>query len=124
MLYIVTLNLVQFFAANGFPCPTLHNPSDHYLRIINKDFEMVSKFWVWLVFIWEIKIQWKTWNLYDSFYCLQDDVEEGFGKRVTTEKAIGILLKSYKSSQIRNQVNKEVAKISESVSFMLHSSPS
>ncbi|MED6202915.1 ATP-binding cassette sub- G member 1, partial [Stylosanthes scabra] len=29
----------QFFASNGFPCPTLHNPSDHYLRIINKDFE-------------------------------------------------------------------------------------
>nr|KYP61160.1 ABC transporter G family member 11 [Cajanus cajan] len=29
----------QFFASNGFPCPTLYNPSDHYLRIINKDFE-------------------------------------------------------------------------------------
>ncbi|MED6141921.1 ATP-binding cassette sub- G member 1, partial [Stylosanthes scabra] len=29
----------QFFASSGFPCPTLHNPSDHYLRIINKDFE-------------------------------------------------------------------------------------
>ncbi|XP_061355519.1 uncharacterized protein LOC133300048 [Gastrolobium bilobum] len=29
----------QFFALNGFPCPTHHNPSDHYLRIINKDFE-------------------------------------------------------------------------------------
>lgn len=41
--YIVTLDSVQFFAANGFPCPTLHNPSDHYLRIINKDFELVSK---------------------------------------------------------------------------------
>eukprot|EP01018_Ginkgo_biloba_P007521 Gb_18495 [translate_table: standard] len=29
----------QFFAANGFPCPSLRNPSDHYLRIINSDFE-------------------------------------------------------------------------------------
>ncbi|XP_031397378.1 ABC transporter G family member 11-like isoform X2 [Punica granatum] len=28
-----------FFASNGFPCPTLRNPSDHYLRTINKDFE-------------------------------------------------------------------------------------
>ncbi|KAH1082648.1 hypothetical protein J1N35_022409 [Gossypium stocksii] len=27
------------FATNGFPCPTLRNPSDHYLRTINKDFE-------------------------------------------------------------------------------------
>ncbi|CAJ1936086.1 unnamed protein product [Sphenostylis stenocarpa] len=29
----------QFFASNGFPCPSLYNPSDHYLRIINKDFK-------------------------------------------------------------------------------------
>ncbi|KAJ4951422.1 hypothetical protein NE237_028254 [Protea cynaroides] len=29
----------QFFALNGFPCPTLMNPSDHFLRTINKDFE-------------------------------------------------------------------------------------
>ncbi|KAK2383521.1 ABC transporter G family member [Trifolium repens] len=72
----------QFFTANGFPCPTLHNPSDHYLRIINKDFEM--------------------------------DVEEGSGKGMTTEEAIGILVKSYKSSKIRNRVKKEVAKITES----------
>ncbi|XP_024178053.1 ABC transporter G family member 1 [Rosa chinensis] len=30
----------QFFASNGFPCPTLRNPSDHYLRTINKDFDV------------------------------------------------------------------------------------
>ncbi|XVF59010.1 hypothetical protein PTKIN_Ptkin07bG0239500 [Pterospermum kingtungense] len=28
-----------FFATNGFPCPALRNPSDHYLRTINKDFD-------------------------------------------------------------------------------------
>ncbi|KAM7249994.1 hypothetical protein ACFE04_021877 [Oxalis oulophora] len=29
----------QFFSINGFPCPTLQNPSDHFLKTINKDFE-------------------------------------------------------------------------------------
>ncbi|KAJ4845029.1 hypothetical protein Tsubulata_031431, partial [Turnera subulata] len=29
----------EFFALNGFPCPTLQNPSDHYLKTINKDFD-------------------------------------------------------------------------------------
>uniref|UniRef100_J3MK27 ABC transporter domain-containing protein n=1 Tax=Oryza brachyantha TaxID=4533 RepID=J3MK27_ORYBR len=30
---------IGFFEANGFPCPLRMNPSDHFLRMINKDFE-------------------------------------------------------------------------------------
>ncbi|KAL5197860.1 hypothetical protein ABZP36_001372, partial [Zizania latifolia] len=30
---------IEFFDANGFPCPLRMNPSDHFLRMINKDFE-------------------------------------------------------------------------------------
>ncbi|XAR49467.1 Lipopolysaccharide-transporting ATPase [Bertholletia excelsa] len=29
----------QFFAINGFPCPTLQNPADHFLKTINTDFD-------------------------------------------------------------------------------------
>ncbi|KAG6524203.1 hypothetical protein ZIOFF_014095 [Zingiber officinale] len=32
----------EFFASNSFACPSLHNPSDHHLRTINKDFDTVS----------------------------------------------------------------------------------
>uniref|UniRef100_A0A0E0LJE9 ABC transporter domain-containing protein n=2 Tax=Oryza punctata TaxID=4537 RepID=A0A0E0LJE9_ORYPU len=33
---------IEFFDANGFPCPLRRNPSDHFLRMINKDFEGAS----------------------------------------------------------------------------------
>ncbi|MBA0789119.1 hypothetical protein Gotri_000114 [Gossypium trilobum] len=31
-----------FFARAGFPCPALRNPSDHFLRCINSDFDKVK----------------------------------------------------------------------------------
>ncbi|CAN4114891.1 unnamed protein product [Withania somnifera] len=33
----------EFFAVNGFPCPYRRNPSDHYLRTINKDFDDIEE---------------------------------------------------------------------------------
>ncbi|XP_051127110.1 ABC transporter G family member 1-like [Andrographis paniculata] len=35
-----TMGANEFFASNGFVCPPMRNPSDHYLRTINKDFDM------------------------------------------------------------------------------------
>ncbi|GAB4842689.1 ABC transporter G member 11 [Ancistrocladus abbreviatus] len=32
----------EFFAKAGFPCPPLRNPSDHFLRCINSDFDKVK----------------------------------------------------------------------------------
>ncbi|KHN26508.1 ABC transporter G family member 11-like [Glycine soja] len=29
----------KFFSSNGFPCSSLHSPSDHFVKTINKDFE-------------------------------------------------------------------------------------
>lgn len=33
---------VEFFAEAGFPCPSRRNPSDHFLRCINSDFDSVT----------------------------------------------------------------------------------
>ncbi|KAA8528071.1 hypothetical protein F0562_035060 [Nyssa sinensis] len=33
---------IQFFADSGFPCPSRRNPSDHFLRCINSDFDNVT----------------------------------------------------------------------------------
>ncbi|XP_031259602.1 ABC transporter G family member 13-like [Pistacia vera] len=33
----------KFFAEAGFPCPTRRNPSDHFLRCINSDFDIITE---------------------------------------------------------------------------------
>ncbi|XP_010544179.1 PREDICTED: ABC transporter G family member 12 [Tarenaya hassleriana] len=33
---------IEFFAEAGFPCPRKRNPSDHFLRCINSDFDAVA----------------------------------------------------------------------------------
>ncbi|XP_054796036.1 ABC transporter G family member 12-like [Prosopis cineraria] len=33
---------VEFFAKAGFPCPSRRNPSDHFLRCINADFDRIT----------------------------------------------------------------------------------
>ncbi|RZC64442.1 hypothetical protein C5167_008133 [Papaver somniferum] len=75
----------EFFTLNGFPCQSMRNPSDHYLRTINKDFDN------------------------------DDDIEKGLAqnKPVTTEEAINILIESYKSSQFFQQVHYQVSEISK-----------
>ncbi|PPD83615.1 hypothetical protein GOBAR_DD19444 [Gossypium barbadense] len=69
----------EFFALNGFPCPSFQNPSDHFLKTINKDFGK--------------------------------DIELGFANGIPTEEVIDILVKSYKSSDIYQMVQKEIAQI-------------
>jgi hypothetical protein len=38
---------MQFFDSNGYPCPMRRNPSDHFLMMINKDFEVFIYIMCW-----------------------------------------------------------------------------
>ncbi|PSS30140.1 ABC transporter G family member 11 like [Actinidia chinensis var. chinensis] len=69
----------EFFTLNGFSCPPMRNPSDHYLRTINKDFDV--------------------------------DIEQGLGVKMSTVEVINTLVKSYKSSEIYQQVQQQVYEI-------------
>lgn len=40
-VYMLLL-IFQFFAESGFPCPSRRNPSDHFLRCVNSDFDVVT----------------------------------------------------------------------------------
>ncbi|XP_019171496.1 PREDICTED: ABC transporter G family member 11-like [Ipomoea nil] len=74
---------IQFFETNGFPCPTLQNPSDHFLKTINKDFDNDD-----------------------------EDIEQGCARGIPTEEVINILVNSYKSSHRFREVQTQVAEIS------------
>ncbi|MED6125857.1 hypothetical protein PIB30_072542 [Stylosanthes scabra] len=76
---------IQFFASNGFPCPALQNPSDHLLKTINKDFDQ------------EMEV----------------GLEGTSGGALPAEAAIGILVNSYKSSEMNQRVQNEVATLSK-----------
>lgn len=70
---------IEFFSLNGFPCPTMMNPSDYYLRTINKDFDQ------------------------------DIEQGHGIGMSITTEEAINRLVSSYKSSDSCQHVNEHMA---------------
>ncbi|XP_062077094.1 ABC transporter G family member 1-like [Humulus lupulus] len=75
----------EFFTMSGFPCPSLQNPSDHFLKTINKDFDKVQK-----------------------------DIEQGLPvvrARPTVEEAIDTLVQSYKASENCQLVQQQVAEI-------------
>ncbi|XP_072966770.1 ABC transporter G family member 1-like [Typha angustifolia] len=71
----------KFFALNGFPCPVLRNPSDHFLKMINKDFDKVN------------------------------DSDERNEAEPSTALAISTLLSAYKDSAESQKVLAEIAEI-------------
>ncbi|XP_019171626.1 PREDICTED: ABC transporter G family member 11-like isoform X3 [Ipomoea nil] len=84
---------IQFFETCGFPCPPLQNPSDHFLKTINKDFDG-----------------------YD------EESLRGRARSMPTEEIINILVRSYRSSDRYQEVQTQVAEICRQEGEMLKKS--
>ncbi|KAK9106253.1 hypothetical protein Syun_022264 [Stephania yunnanensis] len=84
----------EFFAHAGFPCPALRNPSDHFLRCINSDFDKVKA---------TLKGSMKL-----RFERTDDPLE-----KITTAEAIRTLIDFYISSQLSYDANARVEEISK-----------
>ncbi|KAG0566168.1 hypothetical protein KC19_7G043500 [Ceratodon purpureus] len=72
----------EHFAASGFPCPHLRNPSDHFLRTVNADFDRVKT---------KIKGSFKHRDLEARSYDLANSM--------TANQAVKVLVESYMNSE-------------------------
>ncbi|KAI8020011.1 ABC transporter G family member 11 [Camellia lanceoleosa] len=84
----------EFFAQACFPCPALRNPSDHFLRCINSDFDKVKA-----TLKGSMKLRYDT----------NDDPLE----KITTAEAIRTLIDFYHTSQYCYSAREKVEQISE-----------
>ncbi|KAK7380160.1 hypothetical protein VNO78_32626 [Psophocarpus tetragonolobus] len=84
----------EFFAQAGFPCPALRNPSDHFLRCINSDFDKVKA------------------TLKGSMKLRFEGSDDPLG-RISTAEAIRTLIDYYRTSQHSYAARQKVDEISK-----------
>ncbi|CAA2971313.1 ABC transporter G family member 11 [Olea europaea var. sylvestris] len=84
----------EFFAHAGFPCPPLRNPSDHFLRCINSDFDKVKA-----TLKGSMKLRFES----------NDDPLD----RVTTTEAMRTLIDSFRTSQYYYSAEEKIEEMSK-----------
>ncbi|KAL2461816.1 ABC transporter G family member 11 [Abeliophyllum distichum] len=84
----------EFFANAGFPCPPLRNPSDHFLRCINSDFDKVKA-----TLKGSMKLRFES----------NDDPLD----KVTTSEAMRTLIDSFRSSQYSYSAKEKIEEMSK-----------
>ncbi|CAM8944195.1 unnamed protein product [Rhodiola kirilowii] len=84
----------EFFAQAGFPCPALRNPSDHFLRCINSDFDKVKA------------------TLKGSMK-LRFEISEDPLEKITTAEATRTLIEYYRTSQYNYAVKQKIEEMSQ-----------
>ncbi|OWM82952.1 ABC transporter G family member 11-like isoform X2 [Punica granatum] len=92
----------EFFAQAGFPCPALRNPSDHFLRCVNSDFDKVKN-----TLKGSLKLQ----------FAVADDPLE----KMSTAQATRTLIDFYRTSQYYYSAREKVEEISKVKGTVLES---
>uniref|UniRef100_A0A7N0U4N8 ABC transporter domain-containing protein n=1 Tax=Kalanchoe fedtschenkoi TaxID=63787 RepID=A0A7N0U4N8_KALFE len=85
----------EFFSQAGFPCPALRNPSDHFLRCVNSDFDKVKA------------------ALKGSMKLTFDSSDDDPLEKVTTAEATRQLIEFYRTSQYGHSAIERVDQISK-----------
>jgi len=93
----------QHFAAAGFPCPALKNPSDHYLRAMNADFDL-------------LKSTLHGSSTYTDLESSMDPLD-----RMTTKEVVGILAEVYQKSDYATASMSRIQQAAETEGMVLKS---
>ncbi|XXG83569.1 hypothetical protein AAC387_Pa10g1296 [Persea americana] len=86
----------EFFAEVGFPCPSRRNPSDHFLRCVNSDFDRVNA------------------TLKGSLRIRSQESEESTDplSRMGTAEIRAVLVENYRSSEYAAKARRRIREIS------------
>ncbi|KAL3696596.1 hypothetical protein R1sor_010672 [Riccia sorocarpa] len=87
----------EFFASAGVPCPALRNPSDHYLRTINSDFDRVTE---------NLKSWSKRFDVEDG--CLHNPMA-----RKSTAEQVRILVHLFATSEEKRVIDNTILSMSK-----------
>ena len=115
---------MQFFAQAGFPCPALRNPSDHFLRCVNSDFDKVRATLKGSMKLRVLKhllpfellsnlTCWSSCYSTSQFEASDDPLE-----KITTTEAIRVLVDYYHTSDYYYTTKAKVEEISQYVSTL------
>ncbi|KAJ7546677.1 hypothetical protein O6H91_08G050300 [Diphasiastrum complanatum] len=83
----------EHFAMAGFPCPHLRNPSDHFLRAINSDFDRIKA------------------TLKESFYVEDTIILDDPLNKMNTSQVIEILMDAYQFSEAALRAEAKIEEI-------------
>ncbi|KAB5519515.1 hypothetical protein DKX38_023834 [Salix brachista] len=86
---------VKFFAEAGFPCPTRRNPSDHFLRCINLDFDIIAE----------------ALLRYQKICAIPES--SSYPVNIRTAEIRETLIEKYKCSEFSNNTRRRIQEISE-----------